>query len=104
MFTLERSWFPRLLRSSAICTSVERCTYMVLADGCVNANVCASGSDQPEVVAAIRRAGGERDGTREFWWMGGAQPPGLRLRAATGVGSVVPLTCRRGPSGRYFWL
>jgi hypothetical protein len=27
------------------------------------------GSDQPAVVAAIRRAGGERDGTREFWWM-----------------------------------
>ena len=27
------------------------------------------GSDQPAVVAAIRRAGGERDGTREFWWL-----------------------------------
>ena len=27
------------------------------------------GSDQPAVVAAIRRAGGERDGTRQFWWM-----------------------------------
>ena len=27
------------------------------------------GSDQPEVVAAIRRAGGERDGTRQFWWV-----------------------------------
>jgi hypothetical protein len=28
------------------------------------------GSDQPAVIAAIRRAGGERDGTREFWWIG----------------------------------
>jgi hypothetical protein len=27
------------------------------------------GSDQPAVVAAIRRAGGERDGTRAFWWI-----------------------------------
>ena len=27
------------------------------------------GSDQPAVVAAIRRAGGERDGTGEFWWI-----------------------------------
>jgi len=27
------------------------------------------GSDQPEVVAAIRRAGGVRDGTRQFWWL-----------------------------------
>ena len=27
------------------------------------------GSDRPEVVAAIRRAGGEPDGTRQFWWM-----------------------------------
>ena len=27
------------------------------------------GSDQPVVVAAIRRAGGEQDGTREFWWL-----------------------------------
>jgi hypothetical protein len=27
------------------------------------------GSDQPGVVAAIRRAGGERDGTRQFWWI-----------------------------------
>ena len=27
------------------------------------------GSDRPEVVAAIRRAGGERDGTGEFWWI-----------------------------------
>ena len=27
------------------------------------------GSDQAAVVAAIRRAGGEPDGTRQFWWM-----------------------------------
>ena len=27
------------------------------------------GSDQPAVVAAIRRAGGERDGTRDFYWL-----------------------------------
>ena len=27
------------------------------------------GGDQPAVVAAIRRAGGERDGTRQFWWL-----------------------------------
>ena len=27
------------------------------------------GGDRPEVVAAIRRAGGERDGTRQFWWI-----------------------------------
>ena len=27
------------------------------------------GGDQPAVVAAIRRAGGERDGTRQFWWI-----------------------------------
>jgi hypothetical protein len=27
------------------------------------------GSDQPEVVAAIERAGGERDGTGKFWWL-----------------------------------
>jgi hypothetical protein len=27
------------------------------------------GSDQPAVIEAIRRAGGERDGTREFWWL-----------------------------------
>ena len=27
------------------------------------------GSDRPEVVAAIRRAGGERDGTGDFWWL-----------------------------------
>jgi hypothetical protein len=27
------------------------------------------GSDQPAIVAAIRRAGGERDGTRQCWWI-----------------------------------
>ena len=27
------------------------------------------GSDQPAVLEAIRRAGGERDGTGEFWWI-----------------------------------
>jgi hypothetical protein len=27
------------------------------------------GTDQPAVLEAIRRAGGERDGTREFWWL-----------------------------------
>jgi hypothetical protein len=27
------------------------------------------GSDQPAIVEAIRRAGGERDGTRQFWWI-----------------------------------
>ena len=27
------------------------------------------GGDQPEVVAAIERAEGERDGTRQFWWV-----------------------------------
>jgi hypothetical protein len=27
------------------------------------------GSDQPEVVAALRRAGGEPDGTGDFWWI-----------------------------------
>jgi hypothetical protein len=35
------------------------------------------GSDQPEVVAAIRRAGGERDGTRAFWWIEARQLRGL---------------------------
>jgi hypothetical protein len=30
---------------------------------------CAAGGDRLEVVAAIRRAGGEQDGTREFWWL-----------------------------------
>ena len=27
------------------------------------------GGDRPEVVAAIERAGGERDGTGDFWWI-----------------------------------
>jgi hypothetical protein len=27
------------------------------------------GSDQPAIVEAIKRAGGELDGTGEFWWM-----------------------------------
>jgi hypothetical protein len=27
------------------------------------------GSDQPAIVAATKRAGGERDGTQEFWWI-----------------------------------
>ena len=27
------------------------------------------GADKPEVVAAIKRAGGELDGTRRFWWL-----------------------------------
>ena len=35
--------------------------------GCRLLRVC--GSDQPAVVAAIRRAGGEMDGTRQFWWI-----------------------------------
>jgi hypothetical protein len=37
------------------------------------------GGDWPEVVAAIRRAGGERDGTRQFWWVEARQ---LRVLAA----------------------
>ena len=27
------------------------------------------GSDRPEVVEALRRAGGERDGSGDFWWI-----------------------------------
>ena len=27
------------------------------------------GSDQPAVVTAIERAGGERDGCGDFWWI-----------------------------------
>jgi hypothetical protein len=27
------------------------------------------GGDRPEVLAAIARAGGQRDGSRAFWWI-----------------------------------
>jgi hypothetical protein len=35
------------------------------------------GSDQPAVVAALRRAGGQRDGSRQFWWIEARQLRGL---------------------------
>jgi hypothetical protein len=43
------------------------------------------GSDQPAVVAAIERAGGELDGSGDFWWIEARRLRGLAnelLRAA----------------------
>ena len=37
------------------------------------------GSDKPEVVPTIRRAGGKLDGTRRLWWL-----PARNLRSFAG--------------------
>jgi hypothetical protein len=47
------------------------------------------GSDQPAIVEAIRRAGGERDGTRQFWWIEARSLRSFRRRAAAHHGSAV---------------
>ena len=46
------------------------------------------GSDQPEVVAVLRRAGGERERDRRLLVVGGATAPRPGGRTAAGGGSV----------------
>ena len=59
------------------------------------------GSDQPAVVAAIKGAGGERDGSGDFWWIEARRLRGLAnelLRAADPLFHTGPVG--RG-GGRY---